>query len=388
MNRLKALEQYGQSFWLDDFHNELVATDELRTMIEQDGLKGITSNSVIFEKAVESDRHVRSLIQSFHKQNMNARAIYEQLAVREIRYTAHRLQPVYVKTAGRDGYVSWDVSPHLAYDTEGMVLEARRLWHMVAYDILMIKIPGTPEGIAAIRKLIAEGINVNATLIFSRKRYQQVADAYLTGLEHWMMHGGDPAKVASLASFFVSPIDTEMDVVITACLMRVGCKDEQALLKSLLGKVAIANAKLAYEDYLQICDSRRWQALASGGAMTQRLLWTSTEVRNPDYRDVMYVEELIGQETVTTVPPATVAAFHDHGIPRSSLEENVDDACRIIAALECLDISLEEVTDRLLQQHVDLFEEALDASLTKIRREKTDSTTGISYHPLESATGQ
>lgn len=369
MNPLKSLEKYDQSFWLDYIRHDLLADHELTGLIERDGLKGMTSNPAIFEKAIHGDPDYQNFVRGLRHEGLDAKSIYELLAIRDIRGAAHRLNPVYAVTDRRDGYVSLEVSPHLAYDTEGTILEARRLWQTVGYDNLMIKVPATVEGIPAMEQLIAEGINVNATLIFSRKRYQQVAEAYLSGLEQLAARGGNIGRVASVASFFVSRIDNEIDALLTARLKQTARNDEQALLESLLGKVAIANAKLAYQHYRNLIASDRWRALDNLGARPQRLLWASTGVKNPAYRDVMYVEELIGTDTVNTMPPATTDAFRDHGRPRPSLEEDLVGARRIIAGLGQWDISLEQATDRLLDQGVRLFEDAFDALLDAVAQQ-------------------
>lgn len=368
MNPLKALHHYGQSFWLDSIRHELIASGDLRCLIDLDGLKGVTSNPAIFEQAIRSSCDYQSFVKSLGQQGLNAKLIYEHVAVRDIRAAAHVLQSVYELSAGRDGYVSLEVSPHLAYDTQGTVREARRLWQTVGYPNVMIKVPATLEGLPAMEQLISEGINVNATLLFSRARYEQVATAYMSGLEKLAARGGDVAEVASVASFFISRIDAQLDSLTAARLKQTRRPSEKALLQSIQGKAAIANAKLAYQRYKQLFSSARWRALASKGARTQRLLWASTGVKNPACRDVRYVEELIGPDTVNTMPPAVVDAFREHGLLRLSLEEDLDGARRTMVILAQLDISIEEMADRLLKNGVKLFEAAFDALLYSVAR--------------------
>ena len=297
---------------------------------------------------------------------MDAKSLYEQLAIRDIQDAADLLRPVYEQTRRRDGYVSLEVSPTLARDTQGTLEEARRLWKAVGRDNLMVKVPATPEGIPAIQQLISEGINVNVTLLFSQAVYEEVAEAYMRGLEQCAARGGDLSTVASVASFFISRIDTAVDALLAARLKTSTDPREQGLLRSLTGKVAIANAKLTYQRYLELFSGPRWQALASKGAHTQRVLWASTSTKNPNYRDVMYVEELIGPDTVNTIPPATFDAFRDHGRPRASLTENVDEAHDTMETLAQVGISMTEVTATLLDEGVRLFADPFAKLLTAI----------------------
>lgn len=376
MNPLKSLEKYDQSFWLDYIRHDLLAGHELTGLIERDGLKGMTSNPAIFEKAIHGDPDYQNFVRGLRHEGLDAKSIYEVLAIRDIRGAAHRLTPVYAATNRRDGYVSLEVSPHLAYDTEGTILEARRLWQAVGYDNLMIKVPATTEGIPAIARLIAEGINVNATLIFSRRRYRQVAEAYLLGLERLSERGGDLGRVASVASFFVSRIDTDVDALLANTSNHERRQDEIALAESLMGKAGISNARLAYRDYRELVATDRWLALAKLGATPQRLLWASTGVKNPNYSDLLYVEELIGRETVNTMPPATADAFREHGRAAPTLDHGVEQAERVMDSLAALDISLEEVCGRLLEQGVRLFEAAFDALLGAVSRH-SESVAGL-----------
>lgn len=369
MNPLQALGESGQSVWLDYIQRKLLATGELRRLVEEDGVTGVTSNPAIFEKAVaDSDDYDDVTARMGREGSADPKAVYEAIAMRDIREAADVLRSVYRETGGRDGYVSLEVSPHLAHDTEGTVAEARRLWDSVSRDNLLIKVPGTPEGVPAIERLIGEGISVNVTLLFAREAYEQVAQAYLRGLAKAAADGLDLGRIASVASFFISRIDTLADQRIEE---RIQAADEagRERLRELMGKAAIANAKLTYRRYREIMQGEGWQALAGRGARPQRLLWASTSTKNPDYRDVLYVEELVGEDTVNTVPPATLDAFRDHGQVRKSLEEDVEGASETLAALERAGVSMREVTDRLLEDGVRLFSEAFDKLLATIEDE-------------------
>lgn len=363
---LKALQDYGQSVWLDYIRRNLLTSGELRRLIEEDGLCGVTSNPAIFEKAIAGSTDYEQMLSALASRNPEAKALYEQLAIRDIQDTADVLRPVYEQTKRRDGYVSLEVSPLLAHDTQGTVMEARRLWTAVGRDNLMIKVPGTSEGIPAIEQLIGEGINVNVTLLFSQPVYEQVVNAYITGLEKRAAQGNDVSRVASVASFFVSRIDTAVDALIANRLKTSTDTSEQGLLRSLTGKVAIANAKLTYQRYLKLFSGQRWQALVEKGAQTQRVLWASTSTKNPHYRDVLYVEELIGPDTVNTIPPATFDAFRDHGRPRANLTEGVEEAHDTMETLARVSISMREVTDKLTEEGVELFADAFDKLLKAV----------------------
>ena len=298
------------------------------------------------------------------------KAVYEAIATRDIQEAADVLRPVYDETGRRDGYVSLEVSPYLAHDTEGTVAEARRLWNAVSRDNLLIKVPGTPEGVPAIEQLIGEGISVNVTLLFAREAYEQVAQAYIRGLARAAADGLDVGRIASVASFFISRIDTLVDDTLEKRIetLRPG-RLEKERLRALKGKVAIANAKLTYKRYKEIMQGEGWQALSGRGARPQRLLWASTSTKNPDYPDVLYVDELVGQDTVNTIPPATLDAFRDHGRVRNSLEEDVESAAGTMEALERAGVSMKEVTDKLLADGVRLFSEAFDKLLAAVEEE-------------------
>jgi len=375
-NPLKDLLKYGQSVWLDYIRRDLLTSGELKRLIEEDGLRGMTSNPAIFEKAIADSTLYSEVLQSLQsKTDLDAKGRYEILAIRDIQDAADFLRPVYDSSKRRDGYVSLEVSPYLARDTQGTLAEARRLWKTVARENVMIKVPGTAEGIPAFQQLISEGININVTLLFSREVYQRVAEAYIAGLEQLAARGGDVSRIASVASFFISRIDNSVDAIVGQRLKTSKEQREQEQLKSLLGKVAIANGKQTYVSYQKIFSGDRWKALAAKGAQTQRVLWASTSTKNPSYSDVLYVEELIGQDTVNTIPPATLDAFRDHGHPRASLIENVEAADQTMDTLAKLEISMKEVTDKLTDDGVRLFAEAFDKLLEAVEKSSTPQTT-------------
>ena len=367
-NPLKQLSSFGQSVWLDYIRRSLMTSGELARLIAQDGLGGMTSNPAIFEKAITGGMEYADLLTELKRDpGMDDKAIYERLAIRDIRDAADALRPVYDRTAKRDGYVSLEVAPFLAYQTAATIEEARRLWKAVERPNLMIKIPGTAEGLPAVETALSEGINVNITLLFSQQVYEQVAHTYVRALEKRAAEGNDVAGIASVASFFVSRIDTSVDSIVDAKLS-AGVNDaERALLESIRGKVAIANAKLAYESYQKIFSGPRWDALAAKGAHTQRVLWASTSTKNPKLRDVLYIEELIGKDTVNTIPPATYDAFREHGEPRASLEEDLAGARAVMANLAAAGISMKQVTGDLVVQGVKLFADAFEKLLGSVR---------------------
>ena len=365
-NPLLALQAFGQSIWLDNIRRDLITSGALARLVREDGLRGLTSNPAIFEKAVAQSREYADMIEPPAREGVDANTIYERLAMRDIRDAADALRAVYDSTKAADGYVSLEVSPALARDTRGTIDEARRLWRETARENLMIKVPGTPEGVPAIRQLIGEGVNVNVTLLFSREAYAAAARAYLEGLEALTGRGGDLSRPASVASFFVSRIDTLTDSLLEARIAAAGEESEKRRLSALRGQAAIANAKLAYCDYLEMLETPRWTRLSAMGARPQRLLWASTSTKNPSYRDVLYVEELIGADTVNTLPPATLEAFRDHGRVRASLTEDAEGARGALAALEAAGISLKAVTDQLLDEGVRQFADAFDKLLAAI----------------------
>ena len=360
-NPLLDLGRLGQSVWLDFIERRILKNGAFRRRIEQDGLSGVTSNPAIFEKAIgQSDDYDAALKAFFERGDADLSAAFESLAVADIQDAADQLADVYARTNGRDGFASLEVSPYLADDVDGTVQEGRRLWQAVGRPNLMIKVPGTKAGVSAVRTLVSEGINVNVTLLFSQAAYLAVSEAHVAGLEAFKANGGDVARVAGVASVFVSRIDAEIDKAIGARLGQ-GAGAQEAALKALLGRVAIANAKVAYQHFLKMLDSPRWKRLAEAGAAPQRLLWASTGAKNPDYSDVLYVESLIGPETVNTMPPKTMDAFSDHGVARLTLTEDVDQAVHALAEVERLGLDLDGVTDRLVLDGVRLFADAADS---------------------------
>ena len=369
MNPLKELLQHGQSIWLDSISRDLVKSGELRRLVTEEGLRGLTSNPTIFEQAIgqgkEYDDALRQLLRNNERQT--EKALFEALAVEDIRMAADELRPVYDDTGGGDGYASLEVSPHLARDTQGSISEARRLWRAVQRPNLMIKIPSTPEGIPAIEQLISEGVNVNVTLMFSLHHYEAVARAYIAGLGRWAASSPGGAKEAwpcSVASFFVSRVDVMVDPM----LEKIGAPEGLAL----QGKIATANAKLAYRRFREIFYGEPFAALRRKGARVQRPLWGSTGTKNPKYSDVLYVEELIGPDTVNTVPPKTLAAFRDHGRVRDTLQEDIEQARLQIAQLGNLGIDLNAVTEQLQNDGVDAFSASYDKLLATLKTKRED----------------
>ena len=370
-NPLLELQKLGQSVWLDYIRRDLITSGELKRLIDQDGLRGMTSNPSIFEKAIVGSTDYADFLDQLVAQGLSAGDIYERIAVRDIQDAADILLPVYKSTNKRDGYVSLEVSPTLARDTQGTIEEARRLWKIVARPNIMIKVPGTPEGVPAVRQLISEGININITLLFAQEAYFKVAEAYMDGLEAAQKAGKDISGIASVASFFVSRIDTLVDSMIDERLKTATPPPQnQDLLRSLQGKVAIANAKQAYRFYQQMIAGPRWKALAAHEAQTQRLLWASTSTKNPKYRDVLYIEELIGPDTVNTVPPATMDAFRDHGIVRRTLDADLAKADKVMADLERAGIGMQKVTAQLLEEAIKLFDDAFQKLLAAVEQKR------------------
>ena len=368
-NPLRTLLECGQSVWLDYIRRDLITSGKLKRLIDEDGLRGITSNPAIFEKAIaESSDYDGMLKELASRPELDATARFEQIAIRDIQDAADLLRPVYESSKFRDGFVSLEVSPYLAHKTQETMEEARRLWKAVRRDNVMVKVPGTAEGLPAIRQLIGEGININITLLFAQEVYEKVAEAYLEGLENLQTRGGNLKKMASVASFFISRIDTLVDSLLNDRLKKTTDSGQQSLLKSLLGKVAIANGKLTYQRYRGIFSGPRWEPLAAKGAHTQRVLWASTSTKNPNYRDVMYVEGLIGPDTVDTIPPATLEAFRDHGRVRESLTEDIPGAQKTMADLAQAGIAMKEVTDKLTDDGVKLFADAFDKLLAAVEK--------------------
>ena len=357
-NPLKGLLAYGQSPWLDYIRRNILLNGDLKKMIANDGLRGMTSNPAIFEKAIVGSDDYSDLLNSPEAQQLDAKGLYEKIAIRDVQTAADIFRSVYDETKGRDGFVSLEVSPTLANDTQATLDEARRLWKTVNRPNVMIKVPATAEGIPAIRQLLEEGININITLLFAQSAYEQVAEAYISALEARAAKGQDIAHIASVASFFVSRIDSLIDKEIDDKLKTESDTKKKKLFTSVQGKVAIANARRTYSKYGELFGGVRWKDLAAKGAQVQRLLWASTSTKNPKYRDVLYVEELIGADTVDTIPPATFDAFRDHGKLRNSLTEDLAGANKTFADLESVGISMKQATERLLADGVKLFAEA------------------------------
>lgn len=357
MNPLLRLKTLGQSLWLDNIHRNLLESGELGRMIREDGICGITSNPTIFEQAISGGPDYDHALQALTGRDpgQSPQELFYALAVEDIRAAADILLPVYESSGHRDGMVSLEVSPDLAHDTEGTVAEARALHRRVDRPNLMIKVPATPEGLPAIERLIAEGINVNVTLLFSVERYRAVAEAYIGGLEARRAGGHKLDRVASVASFFISRVDGQVDALLEQKAAAASSEPARAAILALRGKAAIANAKMAYQVYREVFASERFRRLAHAGAHVQRLLWGSTGTKNPDYSDVLYVEELIGPETVNTVPPATYLAYRDHGSPRVTLTQGVAEARAALEGVAGLGIDLSAITRALEADGVKKF---------------------------------
>jgi transaldolase len=368
MNPLRELAGSGQSVWYDSLRRGILVSGELARYVEEDGLTGLTTNPAIYEKAIagSANDYEAALAKLAPRRELDAKAIYETLAIQDIQAAADLLRPVYDRTGRRDGYVSLEVSPMLAHDGPGTLAEARRLWRALARENVLIKVPGTEEAVSVIRSLLTEGINVNVTLLFSRDAYARVADAHEAALEDRASRGQDLSRVASVASFFVSRVDSMVDGLLEKLAADSTSSGQKARAEALRGKIGIANAKLAYQDWHARTAEPRWARLVALGAQPQRLLWASTSTKNPRYPDVMYVEELIGPETVDTMPPATFDAFRDHGRVRPTLEADVDGARRALGELADLGISIDEVTDRLLVDAIRLFRDPFAKLLATI----------------------
>ena len=357
-NPLKKLESLGQSIWLDYIRRDLIANGELQHLIDEDGLSGITSNPAIFEKAIANstiyDVDIRKM--ASHKKDVNT--VYEALSQQDVQKAADVFRPLYDKTNGEDGYVSLEVNPHLAHDTAGTIEEGRRLWVTLNRPNILIKVPATTEGLVAIRQLISEGINVNVTLLFGLPRYRAVAEAYVEGLEDRLKQGNPIGNISSVASFFLSRIDTLVDPLLEKIIVSDGIRKEVAM--GTLGEVAISSAKAAYQIYKEVFHSSRFKKLEGKGAHVQRLLWASTSNKNPNYSDIKYIEPLIGANTVNTVPPQTIDAYRDHGDPKLRIELDMEKANRILASLPKLGIDLDQVTQQLENEGISKFNEPFD----------------------------
>jgi len=358
MNPLQQLAEQGQSVWLDFMRRSLVTTGELQRYIDNDGLKGLTSNPTIFQKAVEGSSDYDELFREWAPRGASAGDVFEVLAVRDIGDAARVFRPVWERTKHRDGYCSIEVTPTLAHDTQGTIAEAHRLWKKLGVPNVMVKIPGTVEGVPAVEQCVADGLNINITLLFSQDAYVAVAEAYIRGLEKRLARGEDISESASVASFFVSRIDSLVEKTIAAREKAGATPQQKALFDEVVGKVAVANAKQAYQKYKNLFSGARWQKLADKGAKTQRVLWASTGTKNPKYSDVLYIEELIGPDTVNTIPPATIDAFRDHGKVRRTLDQGVPEADAVMRKLEQSGISMKAITDQLVEDGVKSFSES------------------------------
>ncbi|MBL6750069.1 MAG: transaldolase [Nevskia sp.] len=370
-NTIAQARALGQSIWLDDLHRGLISSGRLAEMVGREGLSGVTSNPAIFEKAIVGGDHYDAAIAELVRQGLgDAAAICQRLMVDDVRDAADILRGVYERSAGADGFVSLEVPPALAYDAEATVREARRLARAVDRPNLMIKVPATPPGLQAIEALLGEGICVNATLIFAVEVYRQVAGAYMAGLERLAAAGGDLRRIAGVASFFVSRIDTAVDARLQAIIAAAGSEVAAEALRALPGRAAIANARIAYREYQALIAAPRWLGLAASGARPQRLLWASTGTKNPAYSKTLYVDELIGPDTVNTVPEATYLEFLRHGRPRASLAQDADGAQRLVERLAAAGISMQAVTGQLLVDGVRLFAEAYERLRASVERRR------------------
>ncbi|HKA17309.1 MAG TPA: transaldolase [Blastocatellia bacterium] len=365
-NPLIELTKLGQSIWYDSIERKLITSGELKRLIDQDGLSGVTSNPAIFEKAIAGSELYVDQLREVAEAGKTPQEIYETLAIRDIQTAADVMAEVYERTGGKDGFVSLECNPILANDAQATIEETRRLWRLVDRRNVMIKIPGTAEGIPAIEQGIYDGININITLLFSLHAYDQTMEAYIRGLERRAAENKPIDNIASVASFFVSRIDTAVDKELERRIDQTSDPEEKEKLQSLLGRIAIANAKLAYQRYKKIFHGNRFAAMKQKGAQLQRPLWASTSTKNPVYPDVYYVEALMGPETIDTIPPATLTAFRDHGRPRVSIEDNLDEEKEILARLEEVGISLDQVTEHVLTEGVRLFVEPFKKLLKTI----------------------
>ncbi|MBO0352377.1 transaldolase [Phormidium pseudopriestleyi FRX01] len=362
----KIEQEYGQSIWMDNLNRDLIKSGELKTLIETRGLRGLTSNPSIFEKAIVGNAIYDADIEAGIKANKSVDEIYESLVFEDIRNACDHFRAIYDETEGLDGYVSIEVPPNLALESEKTVVEAKRYYKEIDRENVMIKIPGTAQGLQAVEKVIAEGINVNITLLFSVDSYVETAWAYIRGLEARVKAGEDVSKISSVASFFISRIDVKVDEAIDEKLHHVTELQKKAQLEQIKGKVAIANAKIAYQKYKEIINSDRWQALAAKGANPQRLLWASTSSKNPNYSDVIYVDELIGPDTVNTLPPATIEACADHCDVASRIETDVDEAYQLINNLPEFGIDLDQVMAELLEEGIDKFIQPFESLMSSL----------------------
>jgi transaldolase len=375
-SRLSQLHRFGQSPWFDYISRELVARGGLKRMIDRDGLGGVTSNPAIFEKAMGSGTAYDEQIRTYARQGLDAAEIFDRLAVEDVRAACDVLAPVYLGSGGEDGFVSIEVSPHFASDTEKTVSEAQRLFTAVDRPNVMIKIPGTREGIPAILEALRQGLNVNITLLFSLSQYEAVAEAYIDALEYRLQHDLTIRATASVASFFVSRVDTLIDTLLDERIAAAADVAERRQLENLKGRAGVANSKVVYERFRSYLKSRAWQLIAASGAKVQRVLWASTGTKDPAYSDVLYVDELIGEHTVNTLPEATWKAFNDHGTLAHTVQRHLEDAHRALRELGQIGIEMESVGAQLQTEGVDLFARAFDAAVAHVDEKRTALLAG------------
>lgn len=366
-NPVYQIKNFGQSAWYDNIERSILTSGKLEKIVEEDGICGVTSNPTIFEKAITQSRDYDAEIEELARKRKTAEEVYNNLTIKDVSLAADILYRIYKETEGKDGYVSIEVPPKYAYDIEETIGEAQKLFERIERENIMIKVPATEEGAMAIERLISKGININATLVFSLSHYESVALAYIKGLEEFSREGGDLRRVASVASLFVSRIDTLVDSLISSLVESKRDPEKKRDLEGLLGKAAIANSKKVYQKFKEIFSQEKFKDLAKRGARVQRPLWASTSTKNPAYSDVKYVEELIGPDTVNTIPQVTLDAFRDHGKPRLSLEENLGGVEDTLSRMERAGIDLEQVCETLQREGVDAFEKSFDNLLSTLK---------------------
>jgi len=365
-SRIYQIRNFGQSVWYDNIERSILTSGRLEKMVEEDGICGVTSNPTIFEKAITQSKDYDAEIEELARKRKTAEEVYNNLTIKDVTLAADILYRIYKETEGKDGYVSIEVPPKYAYDIEETIGEAQKLFERIGRDNVMIKVPATEEGAMAIERLIAKGININATLVFSLSHYESVALAYIKGLEEFSGEGGDLRRVASVASLFVSRIDTLVDSLISSLVESKKDPEKKRDLEELLGKAAIANSKKVYQKFKEIFSQKKFKDLEKRGARVQRPLWASTSTKNPAYSDVKYVEELIGPDTVNTIPQVTLDAFRDHGRPRLSLEENLAIVEDVLSRMERAGVDLEEACETLQREGVDAFEKSFENLLSNL----------------------
>jgi len=365
-NPVYQIKNFGQSIWYDNIERSILTSGKLEKMVEEDGVCGVTSNPTIFEKAITQSKEYDSEIEELTWKNKTPEEVYESLTIKDVTLAADILYKIYKETERKDGYVSIEVPPKYAYDIEKTIDEAQKLFMRIGRENIMIKVPATKEGAVAIQRLISKGININATLIFSLSHYESVARAYIKGLEGFSREGGDLKRVASVASLFVSRIDTLADEEISSLIESEEDSERKRDLQGLLGKAAVANSKKVYQKFKEIFSQQKFKALEKRGARVQRPLWASTSTKNPAYSDVKYVAELIGPDTINTVPQVTLDAFRDHGKPKLSLEENWGGVKEVLSRLKKAGIDLDEVCETLQREGVDAFAKSFDNLVSAI----------------------